>query len=344
MSAPPHTCWALADAWRSGYVILCANAEAIPAPPSQSPPIIDSEGLWGAHEWTIHPQLYQQQFPYLSWISLHPSNTVPSDFDVYTPTVKKTMWHPHPTKLNLHVINPTVLCALTTEWESIKSTTEDLFQKHIMSSVQPPKEAFFRALSALDRLREDFEAWRDFVQVFRSLQRSLLELKAFIDWYKDINAGAGFCSPVRTPTRGAIFEDVQAYINHQHWSIAAFLLIPKSAFDLDSSREASLLSHKLCQTNTTSHHSIPHTLSHWYYPPHVSNYVSDFETAARGYADRLDVFNPNQSLKRKLEKMENKKKDEGKQPHLLFLRCKVMTCENSWSQSKNSQDHYGHPD
>jgi hypothetical protein len=38
----------------------------------------------------------------------------------------------------------------------------------------------------------------------------------------------------------------------------------------------------------------------------------ELETAACGYARRLDLFNPVKSFKHKLDKMENKKNDEGK--------------------------------
>lgn len=55
-----------------------------------------------------------------------------------------------------------------------------------------------------------------------------------------------------------------------------------------------------------------HSLPHWYYPPVVKNVVTELETAARGYADRLDIFNPTKGFKRKLEKSQNKMNDEGK--------------------------------
>jgi hypothetical protein len=45
-----------------------------------------------------------------------------------------------------------------------------------------------------------------------------------------------------------------------------------------------------------------HSLYLWYYPPHVKDVFSLFETAARGYAERLDTFNATKSLKHKLDK------------------------------------------
>ena len=43
----------------------------------------------------------------------------------------------------------------------------------------------------------------------------------------------------------------------------------------------------------------------------MRDFVTELENASRGYADRLDTFQPTKVLKRKLEKRENKMSDEG---------------------------------
>jgi hypothetical protein len=65
--------------------------------------------------------------------------------------------------------------------------------------VQPPKTAYARAFEALDRLEKEFGAWRDFVEVARGLQRSLLELLAFADWWHDIQQGEDFHTSISCP-------------------------------------------------------------------------------------------------------------------------------------------------
>jgi hypothetical protein len=55
-----------------------------------------------------------------------------------------------------------------------------------------------------------------------------------------------------------------------------------------------------------------HSLPHWYYPPHVEDPIADFETAAWGYGRRLDDFIPTKGHKRRLDKVENRHRDEGK--------------------------------
>ena len=63
---------------------------------------------------------------------------------------------------------------------------------------------------------------------------------------------------------------------------------------------------------------ICHSLHHWYYPPLMHDVVTELETTARGYVERLDSFQMNE-LKQRLEKRENKMRDEGKPFFSLFL-------------------------
>jgi hypothetical protein len=216
MSAPLHTCWASANDWRPGFVILGANVKAIPTPPPQSPVIIGADSSWGAHKWTVYPQPHHRDFPYLAWIPLCQSNTsVPSS--IHTP-VDKSMWQAHPDQPNTHVITPALLDKLSKEWESAKALLQDLFKTFSsdpsFTSVQYPKEAYIRALAALTWLEKDFGAWRDFVEVFQNFQQSLSELLAFSDWWRDICASNKFRSPICAPMWGAIFEDTRLYENY----------------------------------------------------------------------------------------------------------------------------------
>jgi hypothetical protein len=254
MLTPIYTCWASADDWRPGYVMLGADVLAIPVPPP-SEIIVGSDGFWGPHEWTIYPQPYRPEFPYLAWIPLRTLNlSVPSD--ILTRPVEKTMWQPHSHKANAHVVTPVLLDELTTKWETIKASMQDLFQAvssmPSFSSVRRPKEAHFRAVSALNRLGDEFKAWRDFVSVYRNLQRSLLELSAHLDWWKDVSTGSNFRPSVRLPTRGAIFEDERLYADYVRYLIGAFLLIHKSTFMLNPAKQVGLSPRDLCKEQPMS--------------------------------------------------------------------------------------------
>lgn len=288
--------------------MLGANVNSIPSPPPRSDVIIGVDGLWGAHEWTVYPQLHRPEFPYLAWIPVH------STSDILTRAVDNSMWRSHSHTSNAQVIHPILLGDLTTRWKSIKAALEDPFMaisSDPSSSVQCPRKAYARAFEALNRLEKEFFAWRDFVEVFRNLQRSYLELSAFLDWWKDVRSNTSFQPRIRTPTRGAIFEDAQLYASYVRLSVGAFLLIPESTFALDPALEVTLSPRNSCE-RPMSLQPLLHSLPHWYYPPLVHDVVTELESAARGYTNRLDAFNPTKGLKRKLDKVQNKMNDQGK--------------------------------
>jgi hypothetical protein len=118
------------------------------------------------------------------------------------------------------------------------------------------------------------------VEVFRNLQQSLLELQAFLDWWKDIHAGSDFRSPIHVPTQGTIFKDAQLYESHAHWSVGAYLLVPRFVFVLDRTQEVPLSPHKLCQAQPISLEPHFHSLDLWYYPLLIQDTVMDLEAMA----------------------------------------------------------------
>jgi hypothetical protein len=315
-SPPPYTCWAPAEEWKPESVMLGVNVNAIPSPPPRSDVIVGEDGFWGVHEWTVYPQLHHKDFPYLAWIPRYPSTSSVSS-DILTRPVDKLMLRTHPNNSNAWVVDPILFDELKVKWKSTKAALEDPFKAisdpSDPSSVQRPMKAYTRAFEALSRLEKDFGTWRDFVEVFRNLQRSFLELSGFLDWWKDVRARVSdsLQPHVPAPTRGAIFEDVQLYAGYVHWSAGAFLLIHKSTFVLDPALKVTLSPRDLCKVPPMSRQPLLHSLPHWYYPPLVHNVVTELETAARGYAERLDAFNPTRGLKRKLEKVQNKMSDEG---------------------------------
>jgi hypothetical protein len=140
-----------------------------------------------------------------------------------------------------------------------------------------------------------------------------------LDWWKDICTGSDFQSPIRVPTQGTIFKDVQLYESHACWSVGAYLLVPRSVFVLDCTQEVPLLPCKLCQARPISLEPHFHSLDLWYYPPLVQDTVMDLEATARGYRKCLDTFNLTKELKRKLGKTENRKNDKGEQAHFVFF-------------------------
>ena len=311
---PPfrYSCWASAGDWHRGHIILAANVDTIVSPPPRHQPGVMVDGLWGEHEWTLYPQPYRHEFPYLAWLRL-PSKNATSD--ILTSPVHKRMWQAHPSKSNIHSVDPRVFTDFKDKLEDVKAAVLNPFHEIItnisFSHIRAPKTAYSRAFEALDRLEKEFEAWRDFVEVVRGLQRNLLELIAFADWYHDIQQGDNLQPPFRVPTRGAIFDSEGLYASHARWSIASYLIVPNDRFALDPNKRVELSPRNLSRMDMISVQPLTHSLHLWYYPPHVKDINSHFETAARGYADRLDTLNPTKGLKRTLDKLGNRRADEG---------------------------------
>jgi hypothetical protein len=269
------------------------------------------DGLWGEHEWTLYPQPYRHESPYLAWLRL-PSKNAASD--ILTSPVHKKMWQAHPVKQNIHFVDPRVFGEFRNKLEEVKAAVLNPFREIIrdsrLSHIQPPKNAYARAFEALDRLEMEFGAWRDFVEVVRGLQRNLLEVLAFAEWWHDVQQGEDFRPPFRAPTRGSIFDDEDLYANHARWSIASYLIVPNDRF-VDLNKRVDLSPRNSSRMDVMSIQPLIHSLHLWYYPPHVTDVCANFEPAARGYAERLDIFIPTKGFKRTLDKLGNQRADEG---------------------------------
>ena len=74
------------------------------------------DGLWGEHEWTLYPQPYHHDSPYLTWLRLPSKNIVP---DILTSPVHKWMWQVHPNKPNIHFVDPAVFCEFKNKLEEV---------------------------------------------------------------------------------------------------------------------------------------------------------------------------------------------------------------------------------
>jgi hypothetical protein len=194
--------------------------------------------LWGEHEWTLYPQPFHPDFPYLPWILLPPCN---SSHDILHCAVNKKMWQPHASKTNMHLVQPEVLDKLKTLLGAAKAAIEVPFHEVITSfSFHHPQHAYTRAFEAIDCLEREFDAWRDFMEVFRNMQCSLLELFAFAGWWVEYDEPT-FCAPMW----GTIFYNETCYAAHIGCSITSFLLIPSATYTLDPCKQVELVFRQL---------------------------------------------------------------------------------------------------
>jgi len=225
------------------------------------------------------------------------------------------MWQAHPSKLNIHSVDPRVFSELRDKLGNVKAAILNPFHDIITNTrflrIQPPKTAYTQAFEALDWLEREFGAWCDFVEVVRGLQHNLLELLAFADWWHDMQQGEEFLPPLRAPTCRAIFDNEDLYINYARLSITSYLIVRNDRFLLNPNKQVNLSSRDSSWMDMMSIQPLVHSLHLWYYPPHVKDIYSDFEPAAHGYADCLDAFMLTQGLKCMLDKHENQRADKG---------------------------------
>jgi len=89
------------------------------------------DGLWGEHEWTLYPQPYCHEFPYLSWLQLLSNNAVS---DILTSPIHKKMWQLHLKKSNIHLIDPRVFGDFKDKLEEVKATVSKPFHDIITNT------------------------------------------------------------------------------------------------------------------------------------------------------------------------------------------------------------------
>jgi len=126
-----------------------------------------------------------------------------------------------------------------------------------------------------------------------------------MDWWHDIKEGEEFYPPFCPPTCRAIFDNQDIYANHTHWSIAAYLIIPNDCCPLDPMKQVNLSPWTSSQMDEMSIYPLMHSLPLWYYLSQVVDVYTDLKTAAHGYTEHLDTFNPTKGFKCKLDKLEN---------------------------------------
>src|SRR6267154_5179085 len=119
-----YTCWGPAGDWCRGQVILATNVDTIPSPPPRHQAVVMVDGLWGEHEWTLYPQPYRHESPYLAWLRL-PSKNAASD--TLTRPIHKSMWQVYSNKSNIHLVDPRVFGEFKAKLEKVKAAVMNLF-------------------------------------------------------------------------------------------------------------------------------------------------------------------------------------------------------------------------
>ncbi len=200
---------------------------------------------------------------------------------------------------------------LRAEWDWSLQVAESIFPEvrghTAYNSIILPEKAHKRLRHCFFQLESGLASWRDIVDAFRHGQRSLLELHAFAEWWKDINQTPDDCRRRRSRNDGAYLRgctttDIHVYHAIAQHHVSMFLAVDsiKMAYHLPPNRRVQIIPRfQFCNMYTWSFDF--HTKDLWFYPPYIMN-PSDFQRSARGYGSRLHTLRPSHAYKNTLAK------------------------------------------
>ena len=183
--------------WDESTVLLGINTSYIPASPKSyaGPVYAREDGLWGLQEWTREPQLLDVRAPFL--VSL-PIPLSEGSGGIYLNPPVKEYWIENPSKRSYYTLKEHLHWRIKDDLEDLKLDLE-LAGTHFELSraedekyadVVVPSAARMQALNAYGHLMfGDIRSWADYVYAFATLQRSFLEVVAFLLWWNRVGGG-----------------------------------------------------------------------------------------------------------------------------------------------------------
>lgn len=302
----------------SGYVLLGCNTDYIPSWPSSSEsPLPRTDGTWGPHDYTLIPQPYDPQAPYLAWSPrrTHPAQSVRSQH-IMDYQLTRQDYRPHPHSYVLGGLKKDIHAAFVREVCNLEQTfDESVRAAHRLNPlVQAPDNALERMRAALSHLNLSDIYYRDCMEGVETLRRNTREVLAFLLWA--LSPHSAPYPRLQYAVRGSIAPDAGIYTALYIRQVPAWLVVPHSGPDPCTFVSCRPL-HEMCtlqswrqvptadRTDIDSDQVSPgeyrllHTKPLWYYPP-VVNEPADFERAARGYATRTDTYNADKRQNRDL--------------------------------------------
>ncbi|TFY56059.1 hypothetical protein EVG20_g9079 [Dentipellis fragilis] len=298
----PYPLAAWTEDIESQKLVISAFSALIPGPTTpEVVPQLCQDGWWGVHEWTLFSQPYDPQFPYLAWIQLPRTDRMSilqQDINMEDVSTEGAL-------------TGSKMLELRAEWDWSLQVAESIFPEvrghTAYNSIILPEKAHERLRHCFFQLESGLASWRDIVDAFRHGQRSLLELHAFAEWWKDINQTPDDCRRRQSRNDGAYLRgctttDIHVYHAIAQRHVSMFLAVDsiKMAYHLPPNRRVQIIPRfQFCNMYTWSFDF--HTKDLWFYPPYVMN-PSDFERSARGYGSQLDTLRPSHAYKNTLAK------------------------------------------
>ncbi|KAJ6624021.1 hypothetical protein B0H10DRAFT_1943513 [Mycena sp. CBHHK59/15] len=321
LNPPPYDAWSHTP---NGTIVLASNTKVVPNLPFwndalQESPMPRIDGRWGMSEYLSVPQPYDASSPYLAWLPTHNFRRIgmPTDinsFDITEdPKTPNTIFVRHPgwkhwghlnTELREKLQQDVIFYIDQVDTIIVKLSKDSPAFWSNYSHVQLPVIALVYAHNSAFCMRFPHLTYRDLLEYLAGLQRAVSELQAFIMWYDRIqyadipSNSCGF----ELGLRGSIANTCEEYNLLRRLGVPVWLQLATSDLLVpDPQKETTCLS---LHVETRLWSGMPvsislkdihkgklvHNKPLEYYPPCVKE-PRQYESAARGYSVRFDIFN-----------------------------------------------------
>ncbi|KAI0043098.1 hypothetical protein FA95DRAFT_1609676 [Auriscalpium vulgare] len=297
MSSESYDAWASAPNSRQGLIAL--NTRTIFEQRVSDVARIHTDGWWGEHEWTAFPQPFDATAPYLGYIPLPTGDhDIQLDVDILWKTPFRRDMVQTSDKPRLYSLKAALLGRLNQriEWaKGMKFQLQHAALTDMAETITIPFDALLRARVARADIRDGLPSWNQLLMCVRAAQRGLLEVTAFILWWRDIDNGGhdnSITGNARRAMRGCISPDRFTYRDISRHGFPIFLALDLSTASLDYGRRVRGTARGTrVQTVGDPRPVTEHEGPLWFYPPKTDTHIK-FESAARGYSPRIDEWKP----------------------------------------------------
>ncbi|KAJ7682424.1 hypothetical protein DFH06DRAFT_293927 [Mycena polygramma] len=278
-------------------------------PPGVTPGIRD-DGFWGPHEYSLLPQLFCVDSPYMAWIPLEYDGLdvlrFLSQFQ-FALGPASTHFKPNLAWRRRGTVDPAVLAMFQADvnvvYTEVLTGIDVVKSRPDLSHIRLPLGAVERTYASLLALRVNFLTRQDVLEYAACLKRSMAELQGFILWSRELDVWMDPSSSIFDRAgrrlRGAVCEDMLSYESLHRMGVPAWCFVtglPPAANVVSNSFDDGV-------SSVWSKCAMPNNKAHYFYPPLVDDRRT-FELAARGYALRRDKLRRDTGYRKDLEEMD----------------------------------------
>lgn len=316
MQSPLHF-----DAWartKNSTVVVASNTKEVPDLPHWNSEIVWPtkpciDGRWGMAEYSLIPQYYDVKFPYLAWLPTQKFHRLglPTQINSFRieedPSEPNSVFVRHSGWTHRGHLNTDIREELQRDVVHYIEAVNGIILEGNSTAppeVQPPVISLVRAHNSAFSMRFPHLTYRDLLEYLAGLQRSVAELQAYSLWYDRIQYGDIPAShrSFELGLRGSVARTHAEYISLRRLGVPVWLeLVSTEGMTLDTVKQVQLTTLRIetrtwdempvsrFLSDTTRKGKLVHNKPLEYYPPVVDD-ISTYESAARGYSARKDIF------------------------------------------------------